>query len=61
MSRVDIENALKDDELLSTDFMLFLKEKYTSEKSIQKNTSRPCRALSMNSFAPAQSGRSPSS
>ena len=34
--RVDIENALKDDEWLSTDFMLFLKEKYENEKSIQK-------------------------
>ena len=34
--RVDIENALKDDEWVSTDLMQFLKDKYENEKSIQK-------------------------
>ena len=34
--RVDIENALKDDEWSSTDLMQFLKDKYENETSIQK-------------------------
>ena len=34
--RVDIENALKDDEWSSTDFIQFLKDKYENETSIQK-------------------------
>ena len=34
--RVDIENALKDDEWSSTDLMQFMKDKYENEKSIQK-------------------------
>ena len=34
--RVDIENALKDDEWSSTDLIQFLKDKYENETSIQK-------------------------
>ena len=34
--RVDIENALKEDDWSSTDLMQFLKDKYENETSIQK-------------------------
>ena len=35
--RVDIENALKDDEWSSTDLIQFLKDKYENETSINGN------------------------
>ena len=39
--RVDIENALKDDEWSSTDLMQFLKDKYENEAQKMDNANTP--------------------